>query len=230
MNAQKLVISPSILAADPMSLGEEIRSVQNADEVHVDIMDGHFVPNLAGGPDLVKGVVGLGVLPTDVHLMVDHPDHWAPICAKLGAASVSFHAEAAEGPLTLARKLRSLGVRPGVAFRPTTSVQPYLPFLNEFGMVLIMTVEPGFGGQVFLPETLEKVNAVRSRADADGLDLAIQVDGGIDRQTIRLAADAGANVFVAGSAVFRSSDPAEEVEALREIAARSMAGPGPLRA
>lgn len=230
MNANTPVISPSILAANPMLLGPAIESVENANQVHVDIMDGHFVPNLNGGPGLVKGVVDLGVLPADVHLMVSDPGYWAPKCASLGAASVTFHAEAAKGPLTLARKLKSLGAEPGIAFRPTTPVEPYLPFLGEFGMVLIMTVEPGFGGQTFLPETLQKVTAVRKRAKADGLDLAIQVDGGIDRNTIGAAAKAGANVFVAGSAVFGAVDPAKEVEALREIATAFMPASGPLRA
>lgn len=221
------LISPSLLAANPMRLAEEVSLVANADELHVDIMDYHFVPNLNGGPEFARGVVDLGVLPVDVHLMIDDPDRWAPAYAQLGASNVTFHAEAATGPLTLARKLRSLGAKAGIAFRPTTSVSSYLPYLSEFDTVLVMTVEPGFGGQTFLEAALAKVSEVRAAANDAGLDLRVQVDGGIDRSTIGLAAKAGADVFVAGSAVYRSADPGLEVAALREIAARAMAESSP---
>lgn len=211
-------IAPSILSANIGRLDHEIDRVADADLVHVDVMDGHFVPNLTWGLPVADACVNLGVLPVDAHLMIEDPDRWAPRYAEAGCRSVTFHAEAATAPITLARILRAAGARAAIGFRPTTSPEPYLPYLHEFDMVLIMTVEPGFGGQRFLEPALKSVELVRRHAVHEGLDLDIQVDGGIDRKTIGLAAKAGANVFVAGTAVFGAADPAGEVRALRHLA------------
>lgn len=214
----KAQISPSILSSDIGKLNDELKVVSDADWVHVDVMDNHFVPNLTWGLPVAKACVADGALPVDAHLMIENPDRWAPEYAEAGCKNVTFHVEAATAPITLARRLRALGSRAGIAFRPATPVEPYLPFLEEFDQVLIMTVEPGFGGQTFLEPTVEKIRKVRQAADAAGIDLDIQVDGGIDRKTIGRAAKAGANIFVAGSAVFGSDDPAQEVAVLRSLA------------
>ena len=214
----KVQICPSILSANIGKLDDELEVISNADWVHNDVMDNHFVPNLTWGMPVTKACVAAGTLPVDTHLMIEDADRWAPSYAEAGSQSVTFHAEASTAPITLARTLRKLGARASIAFRPATSVDPYLEFLDEFDMVLIMTVEPGFGGQTFLEPMLEKVRKVRQAADAAGLDLDIQVDGGVCRDTIERVAAAGANVFVAGSAVFGAEDPREEIEVLRRLA------------
>lgn len=218
----KVAILPSILSADPMNLEQQIRLVDNADAVHVDVMDGHFVPNLTWGLPVAKAAADLAVLPTDVHLMIEDPDRWAVEYAQAGAETVTFHAEASTAPITLARNLRKAGAKAGIAFRPTTDVEPYLPYLDEFDQVLIMTVEPGFGGQKFLPDALAKVSRVAQVAGDSNLDLSIQVDGGIDPVTIGQAAKAGANSFVAGSSVYGSDDPRAQVGQLRTRAEQSL--------
>lgn len=223
-DVRRAKIAPSILSANVGKLDDEIVRVENADLVHVDVMDGHFVPNLTWGFPVVKACVNQGILPVDAHLMIEDADRWAPKYADLGCASVTFHAEAATAPITLARNLRAAGSRAAVGFRPTTPVEGYLPYLSEFDMILVMTVEPGFGGQRFLEPALEKIRLIRGTADDMGLDLDIQVDGGIDRKTIARVAEAGANVFVAGSAVYGSKDPTREVEVLRELATKAMVG------
>lgn len=214
----EIKISPSILASDLSNLSAALEEVKDADEVHVDVMDNHFVPNLTWGLPIAEAAVDLGVLPVDVHLMIENPDRWAVPYAEAGASVVTFHAEAAKAPITLARNLRKAGARAGVAFKPSTEVDAYLPFLDEFDMVLIMTVEPGFGGQKFLDFTMDKVRQLRDYIEENDLDVEIQVDGGIGRDTIGVAAENGANVFVAGSSVYGSEDPAEEVAELRRIA------------
>lgn len=222
----KIQVSPSILAADIGCLDKEIKKVSDADWVHVDVMDGHFVPNLTWGLPVASAVRKMNLLPVDVHLMIEDPDRWAPLYAEAGCQSVTFHAEASRAPLTLARTLRELGTRAGIALRPTTSPAPYLEYLDEFDMVLVMTVEPGFGGQRFLEPTLETVANLRKNI-GEGAGPDIQVDGGIDRSTITRAARAGANVFVAGSSVYGSADPAAEVAELRALAAHSFASERP---
>jgi len=212
-------INPSILAADFANFERELGRISTADLVHVDIMDNHFVPNLTFGPTMTERLQELSTIPLDVHLMIDDPDRWAPGYAELGAYSVTFHAEAAADVVGLARTLRSIGARAGIALKPGTDVEPYLELLPEFDQVLVMTVEPGFGGQSFMASTMPKLQALRSAVATSGLDVWLQVDGGITEETIAIAADAGADTFVAGSSVFRSPEPADAIAALRAAAA-----------
>lgn len=213
-----VTISPSILNCDIGNLTGELRRIKNADYAHVDVMDNHFVPNLSWGLPVVESVVSSGILPVDAHLMIEDPDRWAPAYAEAGAASVTFHVEAAAAPIRLARELHRLGTKACLALRPATAIEPYLDLLAEFDMILIMTVEPGFGGQKFLPSMLPKIRKVRAAISAANLEISVQVDGGVNRETIIRAAEAGADVFVAGSAVYRSADAEKEVEVLRKLA------------
>ncbi|OKL52418.1 ribulose-phosphate 3-epimerase [Buchananella hordeovulneris] len=213
-----VTISPSILNANPLEFGRELAKIANADFAHVDVMDNHFVPNLTWGLPLAQAIVDAGILPVDAHLMIADPDRWAPAYAEVGCASVTFHAEAAQAPIRLARELRRLGAKAGLGLRPATGVEPFLDLLPEFDMLLVMTVEPGFGGQSFLESMLPKIAQARAAIDAAGLEIGLQVDGGVSRATIERAAEAGADVFVAGSAVYQAADAYAEVEALREMA------------
>lgn len=215
-----VVISPSILNCDFGHLADELAKISNADFAHVDIMDNHFVPNLALGLPLAEAAVKSSPIPVDAHLMIEDPDRWAPVYAELGCESVTFHAEAAQAPIRLAREIRAMGRRAGLALRPATGIEPYLDILGEFDMILVMTVEPGFGGQSFIEEMMPKVSRTRRAIEAAGLDVWIQVDGGVSRSTIEKAAEAGANNFVAGSAVYRADDAAAEVDFLRSLAAK----------
>ena len=210
-------INPSILAADFANIESEIGRISTADLVHVDVMDNHFVPNLTFGPQMVGRIQAVSSIPLDVHLMIDDPDRWAPGYAELGAYSVTFHAEAAADAPALARRLRDIGARAGIALKPGTPVEPYLDLLHEFDQVLVMTVEPGFGGQSFIESTMPKLQLLR--AAVGERDIWLQVDGGVDENTIGIAAEAGADTFVAGSAVFRGDDPAANIATLRELAA-----------
>ena len=214
-----VVISPSILNCDFGHFADELARISTADYVHVDVMDNHFVPNLALGLPLVEAAVHASPVPVDAHLMIEDPDRWAPVYAEAGCASVTFHAEAASAPLRLAREIRAQGRRVGLALRPATGIEPYVDILGEFGMILVMTVEPGFGGQSFIESMMPKVSRTRKAIRDAGLDVWVQVDGGVSRSTIEKAAQAGANNFVAGSAVYRAEDAAAEVEALRQLAA-----------
>jgi ribulose-phosphate 3-epimerase len=208
-------INPSILSADFVNLQAELERIGNADAVHVDVMDNHFVPNLTIGLPVVQRIQQISPVPVDAHLMIADADRWAPAYADAGLASVTFHVEAAAAPVKLARELRARGAKAGMALRPATPVEPYLDMLPELDMLLIMTVEPGFGGQSFLDITLPKIRRARAAVDGSGARVAIQVDGGITEETISRAAEAGANVFVAGSAVYGADDPAAAIEALR---------------
>ena len=212
-------ISPSILAADFVNIERDLGRIGTADLVHVDVMDNHFVPNLTFGPQMVDRIQQVSSLPLDVHLMIDDPDRWAPGYAELGAYSVTFHAEATTEPVLLARRLREIGARAGIALKPGTPVEPYLDLLDEFDQVLVMTVEPGFGGQSFMAETMPKLHLLRETLSRTGGDVWLQVDGGVNEDTISIAADAGADTFVAGSSVFSSDNPALRISALREAAA-----------
>ena len=215
------LINPSILSADFANLERDLGAIRGADYAHVDVMDNHFVPNLTLGLPVVERLVQVSPVPVDAHLMIEDPDRWAPGFAEAGAASVTFHAEAARAPVRLARELRRLGARAGLALKPATPVEPFLDLLAEVDMLLVMTVEPGFGGQSFIEGTLAKIRRARAAVDASGLDVWIQVDGGVSRTTIERIADAGANVFVAGSAVYGADDVAAEIDVLRGLADRA---------
>jgi len=213
-----VLINPSILSADFANLERDLGAIATADFAHVDVMDNHFVPNLTIGLPVVTRLAQVSPVPLDVHLMIEDADRWAPAYAEAGAASVTFHAEAAQAPVRLARELRGAGVRSSIALRPASPVEPLLDLLAEFDMVLVMTVEPGFGGQSFIEGTLPKIRRLRQAVDAAGLDTWIQVDGGVSRSTVGRIAAAGANVFVAGSAVYGADDVAAEIAALRSLA------------
>lgn len=212
------LINPSILSADFANLEAELNKISCADFAHVDVMDNHFVPNLTLGLPVVERLAQVSPLPLDVHLMIENPDVWAPRYAEAGPASVTFHAEATVAPVKLAREIRRLNARTGLALKPATPIEPYLDLLGEVDMVLIMTVEPGFGGQAFMDSTLPKIRRTRQAISEAGLDVWVQVDGGVSQTTVERAAEAGANVFVAGSAVFGADDAVAEIAALRKLA------------
>lgn len=210
-------IHPSILNADFANLEREISRISTADAVHVDVMDNHFVPNLTLGLPVVESIRRVTELPLDIHLMIEDPDSWAPRYAELGCESVTFHAEAAKAPVRLARELHALEAKAAMALKPATGIEPYLDMLGELDMLLMMTVEPGFGGQAFLDLVLPKIRRARRAADDLGGHLAIQVDGGINAETILRAAEAGADTFVAGSAVYSADDPDAAIADLRAL-------------
>ena len=212
-------ITPSILNADLANLASEVGRISNADMVHVDVMDGHFVPNLSIGLPVVESLLQHTELPLDMHLMIENPDVWAPQYAETGAQSVTFHIEAAKAPVRLARELRRLGARSSAALNPATPVESVATMLDEVDMVLLMTVEPGFGGQKFLDLVLPKITQLRKLIGSR--DISVQVDGGVSVETIERCAEAGADVFVAGSAVYRAEDPNAMVDELRALAVRA---------
>jgi len=218
------LINPSILSADFVNLERDLGAIAAADYAHVDVMDNHFVPNLTLGVPVVRRIAEVSPVPIDVHLMIEDADRWAPSYAEAGAASVTFHLEAAQAPVRLARELRGMGVRVGVALRPASPVEPLLDLLDEIDMILVMTVEPGFGGQSFIEGTLPKVRRAREAITRVGGETWIQVDGGVSRSTIGRIAEAGANVFVAGSAVYGAPDIEAEIVALRDLADVAAAG------
>jgi ribulose-phosphate 3-epimerase len=215
-------ISPSILSADFAQLGDELHRIETADWAHVDVMDNHFVPNLTLGLPVVEALMKVSPIPVDCHLMIEDPDRWAPGYAEAGAQSVTFHAEAAGAPIRLARELRRMGARAGMALKPSTAVEPFVDVLEEVDMLLIMTVEPGFGGQQFLDACLPKIRRARQAISSAGLDVWLQVDGGVSGETIERCAEAGADVFVAGSAVYGADNAAAAIEHLRAMAAAAV--------
>ena len=216
MTAQR--INPSILSADFVNLQAELEAISTADLVHVDVMDNHFVPNLTMGPPIVERIQAVSPIPLDMHLMISDADRWAQGYAEQGVYSVTFHAEATEDPVKLARRIRDIGARAGIALKPGTDPGPYLELLPEFDQVLVMTVEPGFGGQKFLDLVLPKIRRTRALIARTGGDIWLQVDGGVSVETIERCAEAGADTFVAGSAVYSAENPDAMVVALREQA------------
>ena len=218
-------ISPSLLAADFARLADEAAAVAGvADWLHIDVMDAHFVPNLTVGLPVVEAVRKHTELPLDCHLMISEPDRWAPDYAEAGAANVTIHAEAASAPVRTLRMIRSAGARAGLAVNPGTAIEPYADLLPEVDMLLVMTVEPGFGGQHFLDLVLPKIARARDLIARHGGEVWLQVDGGVSEETIGRCAEAGADVFVAGTAVFGAGDPAAAVEHLRRTAEAAVAG------
>ncbi len=219
-----IYIAPSILSADFARLGEEVREAEQAgaDFIHVDVMDGHFVPNLTFGPLVVQAIRPVTKLPLDVHLMIENPDAYIPAFAKAGADYITVHAEACTHLHRTLGFIRENGVKPGVVLNPATPLAAIEYVLDQVEMVLLMTVNPGFGGQKYIPAVTGKIKALRGMLDARGLtSVLIEVDGGVNAETARMVAEAGAQVLVAGNAVFGEQDRAE---AIRSIRASGMQG------
>jgi ribulose-phosphate 3-epimerase len=220
MPDRTLQVSPSILSADFANLERELGRIASADWAHVDVMDNHFVPNLTLGLPVVEALARVSPVPLDCHLMIEAPDRWAPGYAEAGAGSVTFHVEAAGDAVATARAIRSSGARAAFALKPGTAFEPYEELLDEVDMVLVMTVEPGFGGQSFLQDQMPKVRAVREAVRRRGGEIWVQVDGGVSADTIGRCVEAGADVFVAGSAVYGAADVGGRIAELRDLARR----------
>ncbi|APT84822.1 ribulose-phosphate 3-epimerase [Corynebacterium aquilae DSM 44791] len=216
------IIAPSILACDFSRLAEEVQAVSSAGWIHVDVMDGHFVPNLSFGADIVAATRRSTDKILDVHLMIENPEKWVQNYIDAGADCVIFHVEATNDPVALADSLRERGVRAGISVKPGTPIEDYLGDLEHFDLVLVMSVEPGFGGQSFMPDQVEKVATLRREIDARGLNTIIEIDGGISAKTIEQAAAAGCDAFVAGSAVYKADNPDAEVVRLHELASAAL--------
>ena len=216
--SRDILIAPSILSADFNRLGGEIKDVEDAgaDLIHVDVMDGHFVPNITIGPLVVEAAARIASKPVDVHLMISHPDKYIDLFAKAGADWITVHVEACTHLHRTVSRIKELGKKAGVVLNPATSLSTLDYILEEVDVVMLMSVNPGFGGQKFIPSTLAKIWQLRQQIDAMGLNVDIEVDGGISPDTIAEVAEAGANVFVAGSAVYGSRDYAETIVALKE--------------
>ena len=215
---RKMLISPSILASDFSRLAEEVKSIENAgaDLVHIDVMDGMFVPNITLGAPVIKCLKGKTDLPFDVHLMIEEPIRYIDDFASAGADIITFHIEAAKDVKATIEKIKACGCKPAISIKPNTPADVIFPYLNDLYMVLVMTVEPGFGGQSFMPETMPKVKAIREEATKRNIAMRIQVDGGIDDKTVSIVTENGADVIVAGSYVFKAADRSIPIKTLRE--------------
>lgn len=211
-------IAPSILSADFVNLERDLKTISSADLIHVDVMDGHFVPNLTIGPLVVKRIKDVTQVPLDVHLMIENPEYWASKYAEIGPHSITFHLEASKDPLAVIETIVASGVKPAIAIKPDTPLERVIPLIPHVAMLLVMTVEPGFGGQKLIPETIAKVTQAREIADEIAPELSIQVDGGITLENIRDLSIAGADTFVAGTAVFEAADRNQRIAELRSQA------------
>lgn len=212
-------IAPSILSADFSKLAEEIMDVENggADYIHIDVMDGHFVPNITMGPIVVEAIRPITKLPLDVHLMIQNPDQYIEAFAKAGADYISVHVEACPHLHRTIQHIKSLGVKAGVVLNPATPVEMIQHIINDVDLVLLMTVNPGFGGQSFIPSVLPKIKMVKELADKNGVNIEIEVDGGVNSETAKLCVEAGANVLVAGSAIYNQENRKLAIEAIKNF-------------
>jgi ribulose-phosphate 3-epimerase len=220
MSERKVLISPSILAADFTRLGDEIRRVEEAgaDMIHIDVMDGHFVPNITMGPFIVQAVRRVTDLPIDVHLMITDPEKYAPAFVSAGATYVAFHREAAAEPKGVIEHIRRSRGKPGLALNPQNPMESIEPYLDMLDLVVVMTVNPGFAGQGFMAGVMPKLRQIADWKAKRSLDFHIMVDGGISRATAQAAAENGATILVAASAIFRADDPGAELRAIRQSA------------
>lgn len=216
-------INPSILSADFLNFETELSLLGESDMIHVDVMDNNFVPNLTFGVETVRRMAEKSPKPLDVHLMIANVDSWAADYVRAGAAMVTFHVEAAANPVAIAGEVHELGAKVGLAVKPSTELEPLLPIVHNFDQLLIMTVEPGFGGQKLIEGTLAKVTMAREYIDAHHLEVHLQVDGGIDESNIARVAEHGADTFVAGSAVFKNPDRNAQIALLRAAASGASA-------
>lgn len=217
-----MLISPSILSADFANLERDLNRIRSADSAHIDVMDNHFVPNLTIGLPVVKRIQEVSPIPLDVHLMISNVDIEAPKYAELGVDSITFHLEASEDPVRTIRRLREMGTKVAIALKPDTPVAISFPFLEELDMILIMTVEPGFGGQKLLDSTLSKISLAAEKIASSGLPVVLQVDGGVTLENIGKLASLGANCAVAGSAVYGAGEPEQNILALKTAALKAI--------
>jgi len=210
-------IAPSILSADFSRLGEEVRAVEKAgaDVIHVDVMDGHFVPNITIGPLVVQGLKKLTSLPLDVHLMIENPDRYVEPFAQVGSDWITIHAEVCPHLKRMIKKIRHFNVRPGIVLKPATPLKTLYPVLDDLDLVLIMSVNPGFGGQSFIPSTLKKIEGLRKIIDRNQYPLEIEVDGGVKIENIREVSKAGGDIFVVGTGIFKTENYEETIRRLR---------------
>ena len=218
---KNILISPSVLAADFSKLGEEIQLVseEGADLIHLDVMDGHFVPNLSFGADIIKGIRGFSNLPFDVHLMIENPEHYVDAYLEAGANFITVHPEATPHIHSVLQKIHKAGVKPGIALNPVTPIEALENVIDIIDLIIVMTVNPGFGGQSFLSSQLPKISKIRTIIDDGGHSIDLSVDGGINPITAKLAIDAGANILVAGTSIFKAGDEtySKSIKRLRNL-------------